>query len=106
MTELVGSLESKSQKSATTALFFNLGEKESEVAFKQMQLLRNNDISCELFYESAKMDKQFKYASKKNIPFAVIIGSDEAEQKTCIVKDLSKGEQQTIPLQDLSSYFK
>ena len=91
---------------STTALFFNLGEKESAAAFKEMQLLRNNGISCEMFYENAKMDKQFKYASKKNIPFAVIIGSNELEQKTCIVKDLLKAEQQTIPLENLSSYFK
>lgn len=91
---------------STTVLFFNLGEKESEVAFKQMQFLRNNGISCELFYENAKMDKQFKYASKKNISFAVIIGSKEVERKTCTVKDLLKEEQQTIPLEDLSTYFK
>jgi len=91
---------------STTVLFFNLGEKESAVAFKEMQFLRNNGISCELFYENAKLDKQFKYASKKNIPFAVIIGSNEVEQKTCIVKDLLKSEQQTIPVENLSSYFK
>jgi histidyl-tRNA synthetase len=90
----------------TTALFFNLGEKESAFAFKQMQNLRNNGISCELFYESAKMEKQFKYASKKNISFAIIIGSNELDQKTCIVKDLQKSEQQTIPVQNLLSYFK
>ncbi|MEO8413936.1 MAG: histidine--tRNA ligase [Ginsengibacter sp.] len=90
---------------STTVLFFNMGEKESIFAFKQMQALRNNGISCELFYENAKMDKQFKYAAKKNIPFAVIIGSNELEQKTCIVKDLAKAVQQTIPAQNLSSYF-
>ncbi|HEY5407894.1 MAG TPA: histidine--tRNA ligase [Ginsengibacter sp.] len=91
---------------STQVLFFNLGEKESAIAFKEMQVLRNNGISSELFYENVKLDKQFKYASKKNIPFAVIIGSVEMEENTCVVKDLSKGEQQTIPLKDLSSYFK
>ncbi len=91
---------------STTVLFFNLGEAESGLAFKEMQILRNNGISCELFYENAKMDKQFKYASKKNIPYAVIIGSNEMQQKTCIVKDLIKSEQQIIILENLSSYFK
>jgi histidyl-tRNA synthetase len=91
---------------STTALFFNLGQQEAPFAFGEMQLLRSNGISCELFYENSKMDKQFKYASKKNIPFAIIIGSNEIEQKTCIVKDLLKAEQQTIPLEDLPSYFK
>jgi histidyl-tRNA synthetase len=90
---------------SSTVLFFNLGEKEAEFAFKEMQLLRNKGISCELFYESVKLDKQFKYAAKKNIPFAVIIGSNEMQQRTCIVKDLVKAEQQTIPLENLSSFF-
>ena len=91
---------------STTVLFFNLGEKESRLAFKEMQILRNEGISCEIFYENAKMDKQFKYASKKNIPFVVIIGSNELEQQTCVVKNLVKGEQEIIPVQNISSYFK
>ena len=90
---------------STHVLFFNLGENESKFAFKEMQILRNKEISCELFYEQAKMDKQFKYADKKDIPFVVIIGSNELAQKTCVIKDLKKGEQQTIPIQNLSSYF-
>ena len=106
MTHLLLNIFPEEVNKSTTVLFFNLGEIESRTAFKEMQVLRNNGISCELFYENVKMDKQFKYASKKNIPFAVIIGSNELGQKTCIIKDLFKAEQQTIPLENLSSYFK
>jgi histidyl-tRNA synthetase len=91
---------------STQVLFFNLGESESRQAFKLMQQLRSQGISCELFYENTKMDKQFKYASKKNIPYAVIIGSKEIAQKTCVIKDLAKGEQQTLPANELISFFK
>ncbi len=91
---------------STTALFLNLGQKESRFAFNEMQKLREAGISCELFYEQAKLDKQFRYATKKNIPFAIIIGSNEIAQEVCVVKDLAKGEQQTIPLVKLASYFK
>ena len=91
---------------STQVLFFNLGEKESSYAFKLMQELRHSGISCELFYENTRLDKQFKYASKKNISFVVIIGSNELELQTCVVKDLFKGEQQTIPANELSSFFK
>ena len=93
-------------KESTQVLFFNLGEKESRYAFKLMQHLRHSGISCELFYENSKMDKQFKYAAKKNISFAVIIGSNEMELQTCVVKDLLKGEQQTIAVDQLSSFLK
>ncbi len=86
-------------------LFFNLGEQESKVAFALMQQLRNNNIGCELFHEAAKMDKQFKYADKKQIPIAIIIGSKELEEGTCLVKDLLLGEQKTIAQSDLVKEF-
>jgi histidyl-tRNA synthetase len=83
-------------QTGTQVLFFNLGEAESKSAFGLMQSLRNSGIRCELYHEQAKFDKQFKYADKKNIPFAVIIGSKELEAKTCVVKHLGKGEQQEV----------
>ncbi len=86
-------------------LFFNLGEKESRHAYKIMQELRHNNISCELFYENSKLDKQFKYATKKNISYIVIIGSKEIENETCVVKELSKGEQKTVAENELLKYF-
>ena len=85
----------------TRALFFNMGEAEAKFAFEQMQQLRRNGIACELYHETAKMDKQFKYATKKNIPFAVIIGANEMKEKKCLVKDLGKGEQVEIGLEEL-----
>ena len=88
----------------TQALFFNLGDKEAEVAFELMQQLRNNNIRCELYHEPVKFDKQFKYAEKKNIPYVIIIGSKELEDKTCVIKDIRKGEQQTIPADKLSGF--
>jgi len=91
---------------ATEVLFFNLGEKESKHAFYLMQKLRHQNISCELFYENVKLDKQFKYATKKNISFAVIIGSKEMEEKNCLVKNLRTGEQNTIPETELLDFFK
>ncbi len=82
-----------------------MGDMESKFAFKYMQQLRNNGISCELFHEPAKIDKQFKYAAKKNILYAIIIGSKEMSEQTCVVKDLTKGEQKIIGLSELGNYF-
>jgi histidyl-tRNA synthetase len=90
----------------TKALFFNLGEEEAATAFKLMNTLRDEGISCELYPESVKMDKQFKYADKKEIPYAVIIGSKEMESSTCMVKDLKKGEQNAVPFNELNYFFK
>jgi len=88
-----------------SALFFNLGEKEEVAAMACMKVLRAQNISCEIFHESAKMDKQFKYAEKKNIPFVVIIGSRELELKQAVVKNLAQGKQDTLDWNDLPGYF-
>ncbi len=83
-------------QAGTRVLFFNLGEAESKQAFGLMQQLRNHGIACELFHENTKFDKQFKYAEKKHIPYVVILGSEELTNGTCLVKDLRKGEQQSL----------
>ncbi len=88
----------------TQVLFFNLGESESKTAFSYMQQLRNKNIRCEIYHEQSKMDKQFKYAEKKNIPYAIIIGNRELENKTCAVKNLKSGEQQVITLNELVNF--
>ena len=88
----------------TQVLFFNLGEAESAAAFNLLQQLRQKGIRSELYHETAKFDKQFKYAEKKNIPFIIIIGEKELKENTCNIKNLSTGEQKTIATNDLLSY--
>jgi histidyl-tRNA synthetase len=89
----------------TKAIFFNMGETESLFAFTIMQQLRSKGISCELYHEFTKISKQFSYAEKKKIEYAVIIGSKEIEQKYCLVKHLSTGLQEVVIFDQLFSYF-
>lgn len=80
----------------TKVLFFNLGAAESRKAFELMQQMRNKGISAELFHEASKMDKQFKYAEKKAIPFVVILGEKELADGSCNLKNRLTGEQHTV----------
>ena len=89
---------------STKVLFFNLGEHESLSAYSLMQQLREKGIAAELYHESAKMDKQFKYSEKKNIPYIVIIGDRELKENTCTIKTLSSGKQETISRQQLLQF--
>ena len=82
---------------ATQVLFMNMGEEEGRQAFQLMQQLRALGIRCELYHEPAKLDKQFKYAEKKAIPYAAIIGSKERESNTLVLKDLRSGTQEILP---------
>ena len=88
----------------TKVLFFNLGPEESQMAYNFLQQIRQKGIASEIYHEPTKMDKQFKYAEKKNIPFAVIIGSKEIETKTCVIKDLRSGEQRSLAIEALPEF--
>ena len=90
----------------TNVLFFNLGMEESLYALNCMKTLRENGISCELFHETVKLDKQFRYADKKQIPYAVIIGSKEIQSGEALVKNLQSGIQETVLVDKLSIFFK
>lgn len=90
----------------TEVLFFNLGEAEAAYAYSLMQQLRSAGIACELYHETAKFDKQFKYAEKKRIPYVVIAGEKEMQSATCNVKHLASGQQQELDLPGLISYIR
>ncbi len=94
----------KTVGNGTRVLFFNLGEDESAASLQLMQQLRNQNINCELFHENLKFDKQFKYAEKKQIPFIVIIGGQELLDKTCTIKNLQSGKQETILQKNLVDF--
>jgi histidyl-tRNA synthetase len=85
----------------TKILFFNLGETESRQCLKLMQTLRENGIACELYHEKAKFDKQFKYAEKKNIPYVAILGEEELNTGTVMLKNLAAGTQEKLMQKDL-----
>jgi histidyl-tRNA synthetase len=87
----------------TRVLFFHTGQEESKKAYELLSEVRKVGIAAELFHEQAKFDKQFKYAEKKQIPFIIIIGSKEVEEKTFIIKDLRTGEQRTLPFNEIST---
>ena len=89
----------------TRVLFFNLGEEESKTAYNLLQQVRKAGVPAEIFHESQKFDKQFKYAEKKGIPFIVIIGSAEVAEKTAVVKDLRTGQQQKLAFENLPHFL-
>ncbi len=96
----------KNLTNRTDVLFFNLGEKESGASFQLMENLRNEGISAEMFHEAVKMDKQFKYAEKKQIPVVAIIGNNELEGDRVIIKNLATGKQEQITISESISYLK
>jgi histidyl-tRNA synthetase len=91
-------------QAGTQVLFFNLGEAESKAAFTLMQKLRDKGVSCEIYHEYTKFDRQFKYADKKAVQYAAIIGTKELLEGTCVIKNLKSGEQTTVKAAEIESF--
>jgi histidyl-tRNA synthetase len=67
--------------------------------------LRSHGVNTEIHLEPAKIARQFKYADRAGIPFAVVMGPDEVAEGVVTVKDLRTGSQVRIPRGDLAGHF-
>ncbi len=61
------------------------------------------DFNVELFPDpTIRLDKQLKYADKKQIPFVVIIGPEEIANNQIVLKNMQTQEQQKLSLENLA----
>lgn len=88
---------------STRALFINYGEKEALYAMQAIEKLRRSGLKVELYPDAIKVGKQFAYADKRSIPYAVIVGETEMNQNQFALKNLSTGEQTLVDFDGLQS---
>lgn len=55
--------------------------------------LRDGGIATEVYPESVKMGKQFKYADKKKHKFVIVLGEEEIKTNTYTLKEMQTGKQ-------------
>lgn len=68
--------------------------------------LRDNGINTEVYLnEQKKIDKQLKYADRKGIEYAIILGPEEKRRGIVKVKNLKKREQREIDLKEIIHYL-
>ena len=87
-------------------LFINFGKEEALYAMKAIKQLRSNGITAVLYPDAAKMKKQMTYANRREIPFVILAGGEEMENKTFALKDMVAGEQETVTLDALIERLK
>ena len=83
--------------SSTQVLFLNNGEAQAFEAMQAIQKLRAQNIKTELYPDTGKIDKQFKHAERRNIPFVV----KEIEGGIFTLKDIHSGEQLQLDFESL-----
>ena len=88
------------------ALLINFGAEEESTCIEIAGKLRKQGISCVVFPEKSKLDKQFKFADSHNIPYVIIIGENEIANKTATIKNMATGEQNNIPQDEIMNMIK
>ncbi|WP_394971477.1 histidine--tRNA ligase [uncultured Croceitalea sp.] len=83
-------------------LCLNFGVAESKAALKLISSLRSNGIKADLYPSNTKVQKQFKYADKRNVPYVILLGEKELEAGQCIIKNMQTGEQIAYNLNSLN----
>ncbi|PJJ83672.1 histidine--tRNA ligase [Mucilaginibacter auburnensis] len=90
----------------TTQVLINCFDKTGEFyAFPLLQELRAAGISVEMYPAGAKIKKQLDYANSKNIPYVVLIGSDEMQTGMLTVKNMQTGTQEKLSSEQILAKF-
>jgi len=64
--------------------------------------LRQMGIACEVFPDTqTKLEKQLKYAARKNIPYVAFFGPEETAANTLKIKNMQTGQQKIFDLEKL-----
>jgi len=93
---LLAALEALGKKDENISLcdtvIFNIDENLLGYYTQISSMLREKGISCDIYPETKKLNKQFGYAEKKQIGIGIICGSEEYESRTVTVKNLATRE--------------
>jgi histidyl-tRNA synthetase len=81
-------------------LFMNFGEQETAFSLKLAQKLRAKGISCELYPDKVKIQKQFEHAESKGIQWVCTVGSNEVENNQVQIKNMFTKEQRVISVEE------
>jgi histidyl-tRNA synthetase len=80
----------------TKVLLSNFDTDAERYALPLLQQLRRAGVAAELYPAAAKLKKQMSYADAKNIPYVILIGSDEMQSGMLTLKDMETGDQEKL----------
>ena len=86
-----------------TVLVCSMSKKYLNDSFRISSILRNNNISTDLYPDSPKLKKQLQYANNNDIPYVIIIGEDEVASKLYTLKNMETGSQEKLGINEIIS---
>jgi histidyl-tRNA synthetase len=83
-----------------------LGKDAKDEAIRLTSLLRKSGISALASLNERSLKAQLKQADVLGVRYTIIIGEDEVKSKSVVLRNMAKGEQQTIPIDKLAEAFR
>ncbi len=71
-----------------------------ENSVNTVKALREQSINSELYPDpQIKLNKQLKYADRKGVPWVIILGPEEVQEKKVVLKNMETGKQEKVSLE-------
>ncbi len=99
MTEL--DLFPKSNEAGLKILITTFDKESHRFAFSCLNQLRGAGINADLYPKPTKMQKQMKYANAIEVPYVLVIGSNEMESGQLALKNMIEGNQEKLTLDQI-----
>ncbi len=85
-------------------LCLNFGKQEGLASLKLVSSLRQLGLRADLYPMDAKMQKQFKYADKRGVPYVVLLGEQELAEGKFVAKNMKTGDQKAYGLDAFAQF--
>lgn len=93
------------QQEGTKVMVTNFDAEAAYYGLNVLARLRQVGCNAEMYPDSSKLKKQLDYADRKNIPYVVLIGSQEMETGKLTVKHMKSGQQNELTLDEIIELF-
>ena len=87
-------------------LLIPLGEQARLEALPFASMLRQADISTDIYLKNKKVQKAFQYGEKIKARYALVLGDDELASQKVTIKDLSSRDQHQLAVDDLIAFIR
>ncbi len=91
----------EANEEGTQVLIVAFDQESWTYGLQALNKLRANNIKSELYPEPVKLKKQMKYGNDKNIPFVIVIGSEEMKSGKLTFKNMAEGSQDNLNITEI-----
>jgi len=107
LAQLIAERKIKIRQPRNPKIFFvQLGSSAKFKSLKLIEMLRKAHIAIDQSISKDSIKSQLRIASKLEMPYALILGQQEALEDSIIIRDMNTGTQETVPIKNVVEIIK